>query len=107
MRRHQKSTRVWLLLQVNLLLGACVLSPSREFKRQYEEWAIGKSFNRTIASKSDRSERIQVLPNGNEIYRRPLEFFRRPEAHCVLYYEVSADIVVRAWHEGKDCWIAN
>lgn len=100
-------SHAWLLSATTVLLTACVLSPTREFERQYEEWAIGKSFSRTIAKKDDRPERIRVLSSGSEVYRRKLAFYRRPEGQCVVYYEVRDDIIVRAWHEGRDCWIAN
>jgi hypothetical protein len=90
-----------------LATTACVLSPTREFERQYEDAVIGKSFTQVRTSRHFQPELVRVLEDGHELYRRALRFYRRPTARCIVFYEVSNDVVVRVWHEGPDCWISH
>jgi hypothetical protein len=34
-------------------------------------------------------------------------FATKPNWDCILFFEVSEDTIVAAWHKGKDCVLTN
>ena len=85
--------------------AACVLNPWAEFRRQAEEANIGRSFSQRTA-KWGPPLSAETTARGTTIYGFRY-FATKPNWDCILFFEVSEDTIVAAWHKGKDCVLTN
>ena len=83
-------------------VAGCVLNPAAEYHRQYEEAALGKDAQAWMRGRL-RAHPPRQTESGTVIY----SFDYLANADCVQYYEAREGVIIRAWHEGKQCLILN
>jgi hypothetical protein len=103
--KSQRSYSYGSVSMVALLLSSCILNPYAEYRRQYEQWPIGHTFAEYFPN-SGPPLRVEDKPDGAKIYVYNA-WPQTPKYVCVQYYEVRNNVIVSAWHEGKNCLVTH
>jgi len=87
-----------------LVVAGCVLDPAYYFDKWYVDAVIGKPLSFPTA-KWGPPLSVEETDRGTRIYAYAYhyDYLDRSAGDCTIFYEVTEDTIIAAWHKGPDC----